>query len=86
MVFVGVVVAGVNAVVEQLHGAVGFTGVDQGAGQGVVDDLAFHPDPTEAFDVGTQAAEQIDCGGGAAGNEVTQCIGDRCQDLGVIRA
>jgi hypothetical protein len=85
-VFVVVVVAGVDAVVEQVGGAVGFTGVDQGAGQGVADDLAFDSDPAEAFGVGTQAAEQVDRGGGAPGDEVGQCLSDRCEDLRVVGA
>ena len=51
LVFVVVVVAGVDAVVEQVGRAVGFTGVHQGAGEGVLDDLAFDPDSAEAFGV-----------------------------------
>lgn len=84
--FVVVVVAGGAAVVEQVGGAVGFTGVDQGTGQGVVDDLAFDSDPAESFGVRTQAAEQVDRGGGAPSDEVGQCLSDRCEDLRVVGA
>ena len=83
--FVVVVVTSGDAVVEQVGGAVGFTGVDQRAGQGVVDDFAFDSDPAEVFGVRTQVGEQVDCGGGAPSHQVAQCLGDRCQDLRVVR-
>lgn len=56
VVFVVVVVAGVDAVVEQVGGAVGFTGVDQGASQGCRGRSRVRPAPRRGAPYGWSSA------------------------------
>lgn len=53
------VVAGGGAAVQQLGRTDVFAGVDEGAGQGVLDDLSLHPYAADPFRPLAEAVEQV---------------------------
>lgn len=81
-----VVAAGGGAVVEKSGRAGGVSGFDEGAGQGVLDDLSFHAYSSDAFGLVAEGGERVSRGAGAAGCEVGQCPEDGGQDLVIVGA
>lgn len=79
-------VAGGRAVVEQTGRANVVAGVDQGAGEGVLDDFAFHAYSTDALRLLAQGAQQSHRCPRPARGDLCQRLDHGGQDLAVVGA